>query len=176
MWSEPVIRTPASGFWGAYFSRIAINPGISFSAIEISFRPNSASEISLTLKSSFVFVLVLIINLLRRLFQRGGLVSFFPSDLWVIDFAEVTVVRRLRVNRAEQVELMDNVGRFKAECLQHRLLDRFFVDVAGTERVNMDAERFGMTNCVGELHLAFLGEPGRDNILRDPTSHVSRAA
>src|SRR5229473_329343 len=95
MWSEPVMRTPASGFWGAYFSRIAINPGISFSAIEISFRPKSASDMSLTLKSCFVFVFVLIINLFRRLFQRGGLVRFFPSDLWVIDFAEVTVVRRL---------------------------------------------------------------------------------
>ena len=95
MWSEPVIRTPASGFWGAYFSRIAINPGISFSAIEISFRPKSANEMSLTLKCCFVFVFVLIINLFRRLFQRGGLVSFFPSDLRVVDFAEVTVVRRL---------------------------------------------------------------------------------
>ena len=95
MWSEPEMRTPASGFWGAYFSRIAINPGISFSAIEISFRPKSASEMSLTLKSCFVFVFVLIINLFRRLFQRGNLVRFFPSDLWVIDFAEVTVVRRL---------------------------------------------------------------------------------
>src|SRR5207249_11969280 len=81
MWSEPVIRTLASGFWGAYFSRIAIKPGISFSAIEISFRPKSARLMSLTLKSCFVFVFVLIINLFRRLFQRGGLVSFFPSEI-----------------------------------------------------------------------------------------------
>src|SRR5438067_8063547 len=107
MWSEPEMRTPASGFWGAYFSRIAINPGISFSAIEISFWPKSASEMSLTLKSCFVFVFVLIINLFRRLFQRGGLVSFFPSDLRVVDFAEVTVVSRFCLNWAEQVVLID---------------------------------------------------------------------
>ena len=54
MCSEPVTRTPASGFC-AYFSRIAIKPGISFSAMEISFRPKSARPMSLTLKSCFVF-------------------------------------------------------------------------------------------------------------------------
>src|SRR5438552_18832595 len=56
MCNDPVMRTSASGFCGAYFSRIAISPGISFSAIEISLRPQSASEMSATLKSCFVFV------------------------------------------------------------------------------------------------------------------------
>src|SRR5437764_15349897 len=55
MCDEPVMRTPANGFGGAYFSRMAINPGISFSAIEISFLPNSAREMSATLKSAFCF-------------------------------------------------------------------------------------------------------------------------
>ena len=45
MCSEPVMRTPASGFCGAYFSRIAIRPGISFSAMEISFLPKSARDV-----------------------------------------------------------------------------------------------------------------------------------
>jgi len=49
MCKDPVIRTSASGFCGAYFSRIAIRPGISFSAMEISLRPKSANEISATL-------------------------------------------------------------------------------------------------------------------------------
>src|SRR6184192_4334576 len=49
MCSEPVMRTPESGFCGAYFSRIAIRPGISFSAMEISFLPKSANETSATL-------------------------------------------------------------------------------------------------------------------------------
>src|SRR5438046_219892 len=91
MWSEPEMRTPASGFWGAYFSRIAINPGISFSAIEISFRPKSASEMSLTLKSCFVFVFVLIINLFRRLFQRDNIVRDPTSHVSraAIDFARI---------------------------------------------------------------------------------------
>jgi hypothetical protein len=44
MCSEPVMRTPASGWPGAYFSRIDINPGISCSAISISLRPQSRAK------------------------------------------------------------------------------------------------------------------------------------
>src|SRR4051794_37492598 len=51
MCSEPVTRTPASGLSLAYFLRMDIRPGISNSAIEISFRPQSASLISATLYS-----------------------------------------------------------------------------------------------------------------------------
>ena len=49
MCKEPMILTPASGLEGPYFSRVAIRPGISCSAMEISFLPNSASVISATL-------------------------------------------------------------------------------------------------------------------------------
>src|SRR6266567_4428088 len=55
MWSEPVTRTPASGFSVAYFRRMAIRPGISYSAMEISLRPQSARERSATLKSETVW-------------------------------------------------------------------------------------------------------------------------
>ena len=51
MCSEPVIRTPRNGCAAVYFRRIAINPGISASAMEISLRPHSARERSATLKS-----------------------------------------------------------------------------------------------------------------------------
>ena len=49
MWSEPMMRAPASGWAAPYSSRIAIRPGISCSARVISLRPNSASEMSATL-------------------------------------------------------------------------------------------------------------------------------
>jgi len=49
MCSEPVMRTPFSGWLGAYFWRMAIRPGISCSAMSISLRPQSASERSATL-------------------------------------------------------------------------------------------------------------------------------
>src|SRR5665213_3432029 len=49
MCSEPVTRTPASGFPAAYLFRIDIRPGISCSAMVISLRPQSASAMSATL-------------------------------------------------------------------------------------------------------------------------------
>ncbi len=49
MWSEPVIRAPASGCAAAYSSRVRIRPGISCSASVISLRPNSARPMSATL-------------------------------------------------------------------------------------------------------------------------------
>src|SRR5260221_229132 len=60
MCNEPVIRTPANGLAFAYFARIAIRPGISCSAISISFRPNSARPRSATLWSTAVLVVTLL--------------------------------------------------------------------------------------------------------------------
>src|SRR5438477_3089634 len=60
MCNDPVTRTPWSGFSGAYFSRIAIRPGISFSAMEISLRPQSAREMSATLWSVPCFEVVVV--------------------------------------------------------------------------------------------------------------------
>src|SRR5207302_915357 len=51
MCSEPAMRAPRSGCLPAYSARIAINAGISDSAIRISLRPQSASERSATRKS-----------------------------------------------------------------------------------------------------------------------------
>ena len=58
MCSEPVMRTPASGLASAYFLRIDIRPGISYSAMEISLRPQSASERSATLNSAAIWLIV----------------------------------------------------------------------------------------------------------------------
>src|SRR5690606_39977140 len=47
--SEPVTRTPLSGWEAAYLRRIDIRPGISCSAMSISLRPKSVREMSATL-------------------------------------------------------------------------------------------------------------------------------
>src|SRR3954451_230923 len=51
MCSEPAMRVPLSGCFGPYSSRVAIRPGISVSAMEISLAPNSARLMSLTMYS-----------------------------------------------------------------------------------------------------------------------------
>src|SRR4029077_16160445 len=93
MCNDPVMRASASGFCGAYFSRIAISPGISFSAIEISLRPKSANEISETLKSVWVrSIRDVFINLFGGFFQLRRFVRRFPRDIGIVDFAEVAVI------------------------------------------------------------------------------------
>jgi hypothetical protein len=52
MCSDPLMRAPLSGWLPAYSWRMAIKPGISVSAILISLRPQSASPMSLTMKSA----------------------------------------------------------------------------------------------------------------------------
>jgi hypothetical protein len=52
MCKHPIILAPFKGLDSEYSSRNAIKPGISLSAIEISFLPNSADDMSFTLKSS----------------------------------------------------------------------------------------------------------------------------
>src|ERR1035437_2129627 len=69
MCSEPVMRTPSSGRSLAYLRRMAIRPGISCSAMEISLRPQSARERSATLNPAAVWfgVRTLIFSLLASI-------------------------------------------------------------------------------------------------------------
>ena len=65
-----------------------------------------------------VFVLISLRVKLRfscaRFFQRRGFVGSFPGDLGIV-FAEVSVVGGLAVNRAEQIELLNDVGGLEGE-------------------------------------------------------------
>jgi hypothetical protein len=55
----------------------------------------------------------LVSELLRGLFERVGFVGDFPSDILVVDLAEAPVVGDLRVDRAQAVELFDDVRRLE---------------------------------------------------------------
>jgi hypothetical protein len=115
-------------------------------------------------------------ELLRCLLQRLSLVSEFPSNLWIVDLAEVTVVGGLGVDRAEEVELLDDVGRLEGEDLQDGVEDLVVADRAGAEGVDVDAHRLWMADGVGELNFAAGGEAGGHDVLRNPAAHVGGAA
>src|SRR5215472_17103637 len=57
MCREPATRAPRSGCFGPNSARVAINPGISVSAIAISLRPQSARPMSFTTQSFTVVVI-----------------------------------------------------------------------------------------------------------------------
>lgn len=60
------MRAPFNGWSEAYFSRVAMRPGISFSASSISRRPKAASEMSATLN------LLAGADILARIMWKGG--------------------------------------------------------------------------------------------------------
>ncbi len=115
-------------------------------------------------------------ELLRGFLERLSLVGEFPGDVWIVDLAEVTVVGGLRVDRAEEVELLHDVGWLEGEDLQHSVEDLVVADGAGAKAVDVDAHRKRVTDGVGELHFALRGEAGGDDVLGDPATHVGSAA
>jgi len=88
----------------------------------------------------------------------------------------VTVVGGLRVDRAKEVELLDDVGGLEGEHFQDGGEDLVIADGAGTEAVDVDAHRKRVTDGVGELNFALRGEAGGDDVLGDPAAHVGGAA
>src|SRR6266436_6336806 len=126
MCNEPVIRTPANGLAFAYFARIAIRPGISCSAISISFRPNSARPRSATLWSTAVLVVTLLMyfELGQVLIESFGSIRTLPGKRFQVILApEMTVVGRLPIDWAQEIQLFDDRCRLEVEYLLHGLLN-----------------------------------------------------
>src|SRR5205823_14747164 len=68
---EPAMRAPFNGCFGPYSSRVAIRPGISVSASEISLRPKSARLMSLTMYSDAALAVMTIPDWRWRIGRAG---------------------------------------------------------------------------------------------------------
>lgn len=95
---------------------------------------------------------------LNGFFERGGFVGFLPGDGGeIVNLAKMAVVGCFGVNRTEEVELPDNVGRFEAEDFVNRRQDLIVWNEAGAEGVNVHANRVRMSDGVSELDLRLTG-------------------
>ena len=88
----------------------------------------------------------------------------------------MTIVSGLRVDRATEFELTDDLGGFEAEGLLHGDLDRFLGNRSSAEGVDVDRDGIRMADCIGELDLAASGKACSDNILRHVAAHVGSGA
>src|SRR6185295_9855469 len=95
-------------------------------------------------------------------FERGDLVGRFPREI-LVALAEVTVIGRLRVDRAAQVELLDDVGGLEAEHTIDRAHNLAVRNRVRAERLDVNADRVRMPDGVGELQFATRREPRRHN-------------
>src|SRR5688572_8977363 len=94
---------------------------------------------------------------IHRSAERVRFVGPLPGQFGVI-LPEVTVVRRLRVNRTQKIELFHDLCRLETKQLFYRALDFLLVHTVRAERVDMNADRLGMADRVRELDLAFCRE------------------
>jgi hypothetical protein len=73
-------------------------------------------------------------------FAKGfDFVGLFPGDFGIA-LAEVTVVGGLRIDRAQQVELLDDVGGLEAEDFADGGFDLFVGNLAGAEGVDANGD------------------------------------
>src|SRR5947207_15886700 len=110
-----------------------------------------------------------------RCTERVRLVRALPGEVAVVP-AEMTVRRRLGIDRTTEIEVAKDGGRTEVEVLAHELLDPAHGDRRRSERLDEHRHRMGDADRVGDLDLAALGEPGRDDVLRDVAGRVGGRA
>src|SRR5579871_1479485 len=93
--------------------------------------------------------------------QRIGPVEPLPRQIQ-IRAAEVPIGGRLPVDRAAQLQVMDDRGRPKIEDGLDGARDALLGKPAGTERLDRNAHRMRDADRVGDLHLAAVGEARAD--------------
>src|SRR5437762_9643072 len=87
----------------------------------------------------------------------------------------MAVIGCLPIDRAKEIQLLNDFRRFEVENFPDCPLKFFFVDFAGTESIDADANGLGMTDGVGELNFTSIRQTGGHDILHYPAAHVSRA-
>src|SRR3954470_22589749 len=110
-----------------------------------------------------------------RCTERVRLVRPLPGEVAVVP-AEVTVRRRLRVDRAAEVEVTEDRGGTQVEVLLHEVLDPADGDRFRSERLDENGHRMRDSDRVCDLDLAALGKPRCDDVLRDITRRVGGRA
>src|SRR5215470_5230626 len=99
----------------------------------------------------------------------------FPRELG-LRAPEVAVRRGLFVDRAAELEVLDDAGRREVEVPPHQALEDLVRDLARAECVDHDRDWLGDADRVGDLNLRPLGQSGRHDVLGNVARHVAGGA
>ena len=105
-------------------------------------------------------------------FQCGCFVGALPSKFRLLA-AEVAVGGGFAVNRAQQVEHLDDAFRAQVEMFANQGDQFFFADFASAESIDGNRSRFGNADGVGYLDLALGCQTGGYDIFRNIAAGVS---
>src|SRR5438045_4551305 len=93
--------------------------------------------------------------------QRGRLVRCFPCEVRIVA-AKVPVGCRLAINRATQLERLDDPLGRELEMRPDKIRNNCRVNFAGAERIDMYADRLCDADRVSQLQLATVGQSSRN--------------
>src|SRR6266508_3849189 len=94
-----------------------------------------------------------------------------PAEL-LLAAPEVPVGGGALVDRPAQVEVTDDRGRAQVEHLAYGVHDLLGGDGLGAEGFDEQRHRMGDADRISDLHLAALGRPGGDEVLRHPAGRI----
>ena len=102
-------------------------------------------------------------------------VCVLPLNVQVLT-AHMTVGSNGKICGVSQIKLTDNRLRTGVKNLPDRFAELLIADLACAEGIYHYRNGLCNADCVSELNLTFIGKLCRDNILRDVTAVISRAA
>ena len=106
-----------------------------------------------------------ILNAGRRA-QRLGAIHTFPRQIDVRS-AEMAERGRLTINRATQIQHVDDAGRTKIKLLSDDFRQCVVGNDAGALRIDQQRNRIGHADRVSQLDFTALGQSRRNDVLRD---------
>ena len=115
-----------------------------------------------------------ILNAGRRA-QRLGAIHTFPRQIDVRS-AEMAERGRLTINRATQIQHVDDAGRTKIKLLSDDFRQCVVGNDAGALRIDQQRNRIGHADCVSQLDFTALGQSRRNDVLRDVARGIRGAA
>ncbi len=115
-----------------------------------------------------------ILNAGRRA-QRLGAIHTFPRQIDVRS-AEMAERGRLTINRAAQIQHVDDAGRTKIKLLSDDFRQCVVGNDAGALRIDQQRNRIGHADRVSQLDFTALGQSRRNDVLRDVARGIRGAA
>src|SRR6185295_2458645 len=109
-------------------------------------------------------------------FERGGFVGSLPCDaIEIINLAKVAIIRGLGIDRAQEIQLSDDMGRLETEDSANGLLNGFIADFARPKSIHTNRDGIRMANGVGELNFGARGQARGYDVFRHIAAHIGSA-
>ena len=101
------------------------------------------------------------------------LFDFLPGELGI---AEVSVTRRLGIDRLAQIEFFQDVAYLEVEIVSDDLQQLLIALHSGAECIYAQGDRIALADGISNLHLTAFSQPVGHDVLRDITAIVCGAA